>query len=111
MPVGRGSNRILVVDDSEPLLRSLKRLLEAEGHEVRIAQDGPTGIDVAREWFPNCILLDYQMPGMNGDDVVIAIRAFDPSAQIVVMSGHETARPARDLMRRLDIQGFHPKDA
>ncbi len=110
MPAGEPS-RILVVDDTPEITTSLRRLLAREGHDVQTASNGPEAIEAARSWGAHCILLDYQMPGMNGDDVVAAIRGFDPTVQIVIMTGHEGDRPARDLMQRLDIQGFHEKSA
>ncbi|MBI2894930.1 MAG: diguanylate cyclase [Deltaproteobacteria bacterium] len=102
-------HRILVIDDSRELLASLRTLLESEGLEVRVADEGLEGLREARAFRPHCILVDYYMPGMNGEDVVARVRAFDALTQIVLMTGHPGERPGREMMRRLDIQGYHAK--
>ena len=86
-------------------------LLEAEGHRVITAPDGPSGIAMADREHPHLILVDYFMPGMNGEEVVRAIRTRDRLVQIILQTGYSGEKPARVMLRDLEIQGYHDKGA
>jgi DNA-binding response OmpR family regulator len=58
--------KVLVVDDNCDAASTLSMLLEMVGHEVRIAFDGIEALAVAARFFPNVVLLDLGMPGMDG---------------------------------------------
>jgi CheY-like chemotaxis protein len=72
-PKAAGS-RILVVDDSLDSAETLGELLKIWGHEVRLAHDGPSAVDAAREYLPEVILLDIGLPGMDGFAVATQLR-------------------------------------
>ena len=59
---GDTGRAVLIVDDNEDLARGLARLLEIHGHQVQIAYDGPTGLEKAKEWHPEFVLLDIGLP-------------------------------------------------
>jgi two-component system, cell cycle response regulator len=99
---------VLCIDDNEGFLLTVSAILEEAGHTVRTASNGPDGIEIARSWHPGCILLDYIMPGLSGEEVVQEIRAFDRRTQIVLVTGL-ASRPMVEMMQRLDIQGYHSK--
>ena len=67
--------RILVVDDNQDAAQSLRLLLEADGHEVRVAGDGAAGLALAREYRPQIALLDIGLPKMDGYEIARRIRA------------------------------------
>jgi signal transduction histidine kinase/CheY-like chemotaxis protein len=69
------SQRILVVDDNSDLAESMAMLLRLEGHEVRIALDGPSALLVAEEFEPNAALLDIGLPGLNGYELARKFRS------------------------------------
>ena len=102
---------ILVIDDSPDIVQSSRSLLEAEGHRVLTATDGPSGIAMAEREHPHLILVDYFMPGMTGEEVVRAIRTRDRLVQIILQTGYSGEKPARVMLRQLDIQGYHDKGA
>lgn len=102
---------ILVIDDSPDIVQSSRSLLEAEGHRVLVANDGPSGIALAEREHPHLILVDYFMPGMTGEEVVRAIRTRDRLVQIILQTGYSGEKPARVMLRQLDIQGYHDKGA
>jgi signal transduction histidine kinase/ActR/RegA family two-component response regulator len=66
--------RVLVMDDNPDVARSVARLLAVAGHEVRVAQDGESGMSVAREFAPDAILLDIGLPVVDGLQVARRIR-------------------------------------
>ena len=85
---------ILVVEDSPTQALHVQNLLEREGVNVVLAIDGPQGIDLARELRPDLVLLDMQLPGMNGLEVCEELKR-----------GHETRRiPVIMLTRHDDPQ-------
>ena len=86
---------ILVIDDSPDILGSTRRLLEAEGHTVLTAQDGPSGLEVFARESVHLILVDYFMPGMTGEEVVREIRKRDTLVQIILQTGYSGEKPAR----------------
>lgn len=77
--------RILVVDD-EPSIRALVRdVLEEEGHEVLLAEDGYAGLRIAEQERPDCVVLDVMMPGLDGHAVLQRIRASDSGISMPVV--------------------------
>jgi two-component system cell cycle response regulator DivK len=65
---------VLVIEDNEQNRYLATFLLEQRGYEVFVAFDGPTGIELATERNPDMILLDIQLPGMDGYEVARALR-------------------------------------
>lgn len=93
--------RILVVDDVEAAATMLGRVLEAMGHETRIAHDGPRALAIAKEYRPDVILLDLGMPGMSGFVVARLLRAQTglDGMTLIAVTGHgrdEDRRQALD---------------
>lgn len=69
--------KILLVDDDLKNSMLLKRFIEAEGYEVTYAPNGKVGLELYRDSHPDLILLDINMPEMNGFEVACAIRESD----------------------------------
>jgi PAS domain S-box-containing protein len=92
-PHPASSRRILVIEDNVDAADSLKDVLELEGHDVRVAYDGPTGLNVARAFNPRVVLCDIGLPGMSGYQVAQAFHR-DPdlrSAVLVALTGYAQA--------------------
>ncbi len=102
-------HKVLIVDDDLTLLQTLEQLLTREGHQVLAASSGDEAVRLCQAHEPHLILLDYFMPGMTGEDVVRAVRKFNSEVQIVLQTGYASERPARTMLRELDIQGYHDK--
>jgi CheY-like chemotaxis protein len=82
--------RILCIDDEELGLLVRKLTLEAEGYEVAIASDGPTGLEMFSSQAFDLVLLDHSMPGMNGGQVAEQMREHNPDVPIVLLSAYVT---------------------
>jgi CheY-like chemotaxis protein len=67
--------RILLVDDDRDLANSLAMLLRLEGHEVEVANDGPSALAAMSRELPHVAIVDIAMPGMNGYEVARRVRA------------------------------------
>ena len=65
----------LVVDDSRVVRKVARRMLEASGFTVSEAEDGSKALDACRAALPDCVLLDWNMPVMNGIEFLKALRA------------------------------------
>jgi two-component system nitrogen regulation response regulator NtrX len=85
---------ILVVDDEKSILQSLEGILSDEGFEVVIARSGKEALVKIDEVFPDLVLLDIWMPGMDGIETLTEIKERYPSLQVVMMSGHGTIETA-----------------
>ena len=82
--------RILCIDDEELGLLVRKLILEAEGFEVAIAPDGPTGLKLFGSLPFDLVVLDHSMPGMNGGQVAEELRRRSPGTPIVLLSAYVT---------------------
>ncbi len=78
---------ILCIDDEPAVLEVQKALLESKGYKVLTARDGPTGIALARNHSMTAVLLDFNMPGMNGNRVAQILTKEQPALPVVICSG------------------------
>lgn len=69
------SQKVLVVDDEEPILELLKYNLEKQGYDVKTATDGQIAVDIAKRFHPDLVLLDIMMPKMDGVEACRQLRA------------------------------------
>jgi CheY-like chemotaxis protein len=76
---------ILVVDDDAPILLLMRNLLREFGFEPVPANSGPKALEEARRRTPDLILLDRNMPGMSGDEVLRELRNDGPLAAVPVL--------------------------
>src|SRR5512145_482300 len=66
--------KILIVDDEAAILNLISAYLKPEGYEVFTAQDGSSGLQAARTYKPDLIVLDVMLPGMDGVEVLARLR-------------------------------------
>src|SRR3954466_14279631 len=79
------SQKVLVVDDEEPILELLKYNLEKQGYDVRTAIDGQVAVDTARKFHPDLVLLDIMMPKMDGVEACRQIHAIPELANTFIV--------------------------
>lgn len=88
----RPGRRVLLVDDHASFRRCARALLTAEGYEVVAeAADGATALALALTAAPELVLLDIQLPDMDGFAVAAQLLARDPRVAIVLVSGRDPA--------------------
>ena len=91
--------RILLVDDSRSIRHANQLVLEKAGYEVISAEDGESGLQMAREQKPDLILLDLILPKMSGPEVLRHLQAEPETADIpVVVLSSLTERNRQKLM-------------
>ena len=91
--------KILVTDDESSIRRTLKDILQFEKHEVDLAQDGPTCLELARGTKYDAILLDIKMPEMDGMEVLEKLMTFTDSP-VIMISGHGTIQTAVEAIKK-----------
>ncbi|HXF77511.1 MAG TPA: ATP-binding protein, partial [Usitatibacter sp.] len=89
-PAAAGHLRILVIEDNDDAREMLRTMLELHGHEVRAAATGVEGINEARRWRPDVVLLDVGLPDLDGYEVARRLRAEGSLAQakLVAITGY-----------------------
>jgi DNA-binding response OmpR family regulator len=78
--------RILLVEDNPDLIYGLRNNLEIEGYDVSVAEDGPGGVQAARELQPDLVILDLMLPGMDGYRVLRAIRDGGSGVPVLILT-------------------------
>jgi EAL domain-containing protein (putative c-di-GMP-specific phosphodiesterase class I) len=81
------SNRLLVVDDDPGIGRLIKRVAEGSGFDVVVREDPRVLGKTARSWHPAIIIMDLQMPGVDGIELLRDLAADRSSAQVILTSG------------------------
>ena len=76
--------RIVLIDDNRDAAESLAMLLRLKGHEVHIAYDGPTGVELALKTLPDCVLVDIGLPGIDGHEVAKRLRPQHEDGMLLV---------------------------
>ncbi len=77
--------KILVVDDEHSIAHLISSYLRKESYDVRENYDGPAGLQSAREWLPDVIILDVMLPGMDGLEVLAQLRRFS-NAYVILLT-------------------------
>lgn len=115
------TRRILVADDREELADITAAMLRLEGHEVMAVYGGSEAVAAAREFQPDCVVLDIDMPDMNGYEAAAILRderdekgrpmlvaytgTWGPSDEMLALEAgfdHHVAKPANDFNSALE---------
>ena len=100
---------VLIVDDHESFRSSARLLLESEGFEVvGEASDGVSGLQAVAELHPQVVLLDVQLPDVDGFDVAARLTGQDDAPQVVLTSSREFT-DLEPLVHRSGARGFVAK--
>lgn len=90
--------RILIIEDDPAILKLLQRGLTYEGYTVDTAMDGRGGLNMARDYSPDLVILDWMLPGMDGLDVCHRLR-MGGSVPILMLTAKDTIQ---DRVQGLD---------
>ncbi|MFC1949465.1 response regulator transcription factor [Chloroflexota bacterium] len=88
---------IMTVDDDQGVLRLLKRVLEPEGYDVIVADNGTVGLELFEENMPDLVILDIMMPGLDGFQVLGLIRE-RISVPVIMLSAKREVDTVRDAL-------------
>jgi DNA-binding response OmpR family regulator len=104
---------VLVVDDNADTADTLAALLKLEGHQVRLAHDGPTALEAADAFRPDAVVLDLGLPGRDGLDVTRELRRSSNVPIIVLTARGDEADRIVGLELGADdyvVKPFSPKE-
>ena len=82
--------KILVIDDERSIRNSMKDILQYEGHEVVLAENGMEGLVSVKSEKPDIVFCDIKMPKMEGIEVLERIKEFSADTPVIMISGHGT---------------------
>ena len=99
---------VLVIDDEKPTLSMFSLLLEAMGYGALTADSGTLGLEIFERERPRIVFTDIKMPDMDGLVVLARIKAMDPSAEVIVVTGHGDVELALNSLN-LDAADFIDK--
>lgn len=98
-PVENKKRKILIVDDDDMNRALVTKALEFEHYQVRQAENGLEALNVMNDWRPHLVLLDVNMPGLNGLETLSKLRARDEYASVIFVSANSRTE---DIIRGLD---------
>lgn len=91
--------RILFADDEEALQELMRMELPRMGHSVTVCPDGESAVREAKAEVFDCLLVDLDMPGMNGIEVIRRVKEQSPETEAIVLTGKESLETAVAAMR------------
>ncbi len=93
-------SKILVIDDEKSIRNTLKEVLEYENHQVDLAEDGPTGLEMFAANAYDVVLCDIKMSKMDGIEVLIKINETSADTPVIMISGHGNIDTAVEAIKK-----------
>jgi len=83
-------HKVLVIDDEVNVSDTLALIFTKEGYEARVAYSAEEAIEVIAEWQPDLAIVDVMLPGMNGIDFALVLKANYPDCCLLLFSGESS---------------------
>lgn len=87
MPVAAGARKILIIDDEQTIADTLAVIFASSGYEARAVYSAEQALEILEEWRPALAIIDVVLPGMNGIEFAIFLKASYPDCQFLLFSG------------------------
>jgi len=93
-------SKIVVIDDDETILESLRIYFKEFGFRVSCAPDGESGIELVRQLHPNLVLCDIRLPASNGIDILEQVKLYDNDIQVILMTAYDDIQSTIKAMQK-----------
>jgi two-component system probable response regulator PhcQ len=100
------NSKILIVDDEENILHSLKRLLRREPYEILTAKNGEEGLQILEEHQVDLIISDLKMPQMTGIEFLKVAKEKNPDPLRIMLTGHADLKSVIDAIHQGEVYRF-----
>ena len=101
--------RLLLVDDEENILKSIRRVLRRGDWDIETATDAEQGLRAVEAFHPEVVISDFRMPGMNGVDFLTRVKQQEPRAQRIMLTGQADQQAIEEAINRSEIFRFISK--
>jgi len=91
--------RVLIVDDEKEFLEAMGERIAARGMDVAISMSAREALEKIENESFDAIIMDFQMPGMDGIEALKAIKAKNPELQIILLTGHASVKKGVEAMK------------
>lgn len=102
--------QVLIVDDDVALLRTLRLTLRQGGYDVRMAENGRAALESVVEQQPDAVVLDLEMPEMDGREFYRQLREQGLDVPVLILSAHGARAAGRELGTPAMDKPFNPDD-
>ena len=92
--------RILIVDDEKSMCQYLSIMLKKDGSQVQMCHDGRKAVDCAKSSNFDVVITDIRMEGMDGIELLSAIKEINPSIPVIIMRAYASQKPAIAALNR-----------
>ena len=92
--------KILIIDDERSIRNSLKEILDDEGYDVEVAENGQQGVEMVEKEKYDVIFCDIKMPVMDGVETLAKLTAMGIDSAVVMISGHADVATAVDCIKK-----------
>ncbi len=93
------SGSVMVIDDDQVLCIAVNHFLSSRGYRVRVAHSGEDGVTMCRQEMPSLVLLDLNLPGIDGMETLRQIKEIDRSCRVVMITAYDKARSVVEAMK------------
>ncbi|SET17632.1 ATP-binding protein [Stigmatella erecta] len=101
--------RLLLVDDEENILKSIRRVLRRGDWDIETATDAEEGLKRLEQFLPQVVISDFRMPGMNGVEFLARVKEQVPRAQRIMLTGQADQTAIEEAINRSEIFRFISK--
>ena len=91
--------KVLLVDDEKEFASALAERLQLRNYDVKSASNALEALGIVHSFLPDVVLLDLKIPGMDGIETLRAIKKFDATIEVIMLTGHGDVRSVEDGMK------------